>query len=322
MRSETQGVRNERCRVALLMVLLCSRCAAAAPFSFDDIEYWVGEGSNRAAVVIDWDDNSAAPQALAWGYRWDGDALGSDMLLAVLTADDRLFAKLGGTPSMPAAVYGLGYDADGDGQFGVDDGTEFDEAGIAFMGPPDLGMATDAGDYYAEGWFSGFWHYGKADSNPYDGGMWVNDVGGMAGRDLSDGAWDSWVFTPTFDFSAYAENPSAAAAPVVTVDPLPGDYNGNGKVDAADYSVWRDAMTAQGNLSLNDPTPGTVDTEDFLYWCAHFGETSGSSAAYIGPGESPGANSAIVPEPAAGVLALVAFLTLSLTSLQPRKDND
>ena len=84
-------------------------------FSFDDIEFWVGNGANRAALVIDWVENAADPPALAWGYRWDGAAKGRDMLTALVAADPRLFAKLGGTPGSPVAVYGLGYDADGDG---------------------------------------------------------------------------------------------------------------------------------------------------------------------------------------------------------------
>jgi hypothetical protein len=73
---------------------------------------------------------------------------------------------------------------------------------------------------------------------------------------------------------------------------LTGDYNNNGVVDAADYSVWRDALTAGATSLVNDATPGTVDESDFLYWRAHFGETLGSGS---------GAGAAAVPEP--GTLA-------------------
>ena len=48
-------------------------------FSFDDINYWVGEGENEAALVIDWND-AKAPQSLVWGYRWSDTATGEDML--------------------------------------------------------------------------------------------------------------------------------------------------------------------------------------------------------------------------------------------------
>jgi hypothetical protein len=59
---------------------------------------------------------------------------------------------------------------------------------------------------------------------------------------------------------------------------LPGDYNDNGTIDAADYTVWRDAMAAGATELLNDRTPGVVDETDFDYWRAHFGETLGSGA--------------------------------------------
>jgi hypothetical protein len=78
---------------------------------------------------------------------------------------------------------------------------------------------------------------------------------------------------------------------------LPGDYNGNNTVDAADYTIWRDALTAGATSLLNDPTPGTVDESDFTYWRAHFGESLGSGAAAGLPG-SPAA----VPEPASILL--------------------
>ena len=51
---------------------------------------------------------------------------------------------------------------------------------------------------------------------------------------------------------------------------FPGDYNSNGIVDAADYTTWRDAMTAGATSLPNDPTPGTVDESDFLYWRGSF----------------------------------------------------
>jgi glucose/arabinose dehydrogenase len=57
------------------------------------------------------------------------------------------------------------------------------------------------------------------------------------------------------------------------IDPiLPGDYNNNGKVDAADYTVWRDHLGMEAVLP-NDPTPGMIDPEDYDTWKDHFGGT-------------------------------------------------
>ena len=51
-------------------------------FTFDMIESWTGEGANRAALVIQW-NNETETTALVFGYRWDGQATGADMMRAV-----------------------------------------------------------------------------------------------------------------------------------------------------------------------------------------------------------------------------------------------
>jgi len=79
---------------------------------------------------------------------------------------------------------------------------------------------------------------------------------------------------------------------------LLGDYNEDNVIDGADYTAWRDAMTAGATSLPNDPTPGVVDESDFLYWRAHYGEM-------LGPGSGAGAGLASVPEP--GSLTLLAL---------------
>ena len=78
-------------------------------FTFDDIQFWVGEGSNKAAIVIQWNDDNS-PNTLVWGYRWDGDAYGIDMFKAVAQADTRLVLLTQFTGSMGNTVCGVGYD--------------------------------------------------------------------------------------------------------------------------------------------------------------------------------------------------------------------
>ena len=65
-----------------------SQLRADASFSFDDIQFWVGSGSKRAALVIEWHDGNR-PDAMVWGYRWDGEATGHDMIVAIAQADPR-----------------------------------------------------------------------------------------------------------------------------------------------------------------------------------------------------------------------------------------
>lgn len=74
-----------------------------------------------------------------------------------------------------------------------------------------------------------------------------------------------------------------------------GDYNGNGVVDAADYTLWRDKLgAAAGSLANRDPTnSGVINAVDYTYWKSRFGATSGAGAG--------GASlaTASVPEPTA-----------------------
>ena len=76
--------------------------------------------------------------------------------------------------------------------------------------------------------------------------------------------------------------------------PIPGDYNDNGTVDAADYVLWRSG----GPLMNEVHNPGTVTSEDFDEWCARFGNTS-----------TPAAGTALagVPEPASLLAAMLAI---------------
>lgn len=77
-------------------------------------------------------------------------------------------------------------------------------------------------------------------------------------------------------------------------DELIGDYNEDGTVNAADYTVWRDNVGATDTLA-NDDIGGVIGTAHYDQWRAAFGNSgSGGSAA--------------VPEPTALVLAVAALI--------------
>jgi hypothetical protein len=63
---------------------------------------------------------------------------------------------------------------------------------------------------------------------------------------------------------------------------LAGDYNGDGRVDAADYVVWRKNLgaTSGPGLAADGNGNGTVDGADYALWRSNFGATaSGRSRA-------------------------------------------
>jgi hypothetical protein len=76
---------------------------------------------------------------------------------------------------------------------------------------------------------------------------------------------------------------------------VPGDYNNNGVVDAADYVLWRKGGPLQNEVD----TPGTVNAADYTAWRARFGNTSGSGTSLGG---------SAVPEPSACCLLLLSAL--------------
>src|SRR5436190_24241983 len=78
-------------RPLVSILLTLTLIVQAHSFAFTDIQYWVGSGTNQAALVIDW-NLPAGNQTLVWGYRWDGTATGGQMLNAIVNADARLYA--------------------------------------------------------------------------------------------------------------------------------------------------------------------------------------------------------------------------------------
>jgi hypothetical protein len=83
-----------------------------------------------------------------------------------------------------------------------------------------------------------------------------------------------------------AYNPNSIVLSVVSTG-LPGDYNGNGLVDAADYVVWRKTDGSQ---------------EGYDDWRMNFGRTAGSGLGGALPSLSQ------VPEPAGIFMVLPALL--------------
>lgn len=268
----------------------------ASPIGFEAIDFWVGEGNNRAALAIDWHGADPTDHAILWGYRWDGAATGAEMLLDIVSADPRLYAKFNdNTSGLGLGVYGFGYDLNGDGEFALDDQTVFDSVGVAISGPADGAQAIGP-DRYREGWEDGYWHYGVRSNDE----AWASSQAGMSSRQLADGDWDSHAFAVTLNYDEFATNLVAAPAPH-----SPGDFNADGLVNAADYTIWRDenGQTVEiAGAGADADRSHQVDRFDYAVWRTHYGLPFSASNA--------------VPEPTACALTLCVSLTLFFT---PRK---
>jgi hypothetical protein len=82
---------------------------------------------------------------------------------------------------------------------------------------------------------------------------------------------------------------------------LPGDFNNDGLVDAADYTVWRDNFGSSfdlgGNGDETGDSAGVVDEADFALWKANFGATAAAATS-----------AQAVPEPSSVLIAVLGVV--------------
>jgi hypothetical protein len=55
---------------------------------------------------------------------------------------------------------------------------------------------------------------------------------------------------------------------------IPGDFNDDGMVDAADYTRWRDTLGSTTNLAADGSGNGVIDQADYDLWRMNFGATA------------------------------------------------
>jgi hypothetical protein len=90
------------------------------------------------------------------------------------------------------------------------------------------------------------------------------------------------------------------------VETLFGDYNNNGRVDTADYVVWRNRL-GQNVTIPNDMSSGNVGPGDYTVWRTNYGRALAGGAVL----------SAAVPEPAASLLVVMSGTAIILVRRRP-----
>jgi hypothetical protein len=100
----------------------------------------------------------------------------------------------------------------------------------------------------------------------------------------------------------------SVTALVLIADGIPGDFDHDGMVDAADFIVWRQQVGQTGNLAADANEDNIVDLKDYALWRANFGR-AGESGAGVG------ANA--VPEPPTLVLAILTATSIVIRQRRP-----
>jgi hypothetical protein len=80
-----------------------SAVRSVTDYPAENIQFWVGSGSNSIVAVFQWCQNET--MGIAYGYRWDGSATVYDMLTAIDAADSRFTMVFAGTTSINTYTY-------------------------------------------------------------------------------------------------------------------------------------------------------------------------------------------------------------------------
>jgi hypothetical protein len=235
-------------------------------------------------------------------------------------------------------------------------GTKFDN-NLVLRVNPNTGLATLKNDSHEMLLFDGF-EVSSTDAalsiagfTPIAGGTgtWQTDAEGTTGlsqvnftgartlspgQEVSIGDISSLVNPFTSDVAQNGLSMQFILAESLESLPPTGDYNNDGFVDAADYTVWRDNLGgAEGSLANRDPlNTGVISADDYASWKANFGNTSGPMPELefregtvffdTSLGAGSGAFALAVPEPGTGLMLYAGLGALLVTRRRKRRSSE
>ena len=288
------------------------RAIADGTFTMEMIENWTGEGSNRAALAVQWNVDGEE-NALVWGFRWDGEATAATMMTAIAAADPRFIIASESGTAFGSTVSGIGYDVNKSGDFAIVKEGEVRKANEMGLIPMsgysyDGWSCVDPEDYWQSGWYQGYWSYWTKSSASEP---WGYSNTGISGRKLTDGCWDGWNFAA--GMQSYDWKPLAAAAkngltgPSIKTQPeslvvSPGEpvafvpvFGG----DSLTYQWYKDKVAIKGAVEATYSIASATTDDAGRYYCQAGNRlgtvttdevtlTVGEKPVVAMPGEEPG----------------------------------
>ena len=253
--------------------------ASAWGFGFNDIRCWIGEGTNRCAVVVDFNDGGIGDRSFAWGYRWNGEAPNVKAILDEITVYDTRLKMFASSSDYGTFIDAFAYDVDGDG--GTFEHVWNDDAYAYDF------VKSDADDIFPA--TSDVYSFDPVTSNHvYTGVAWMQLAGtGTAFEDVvfadtpngvdytnpEDGQWICWRLCPYESVSDYEWNPVGyeciETSPYIPVAAVPANLSGVGKITKSKtkkgqtatwkavasagsvFSHWEGGIVETMNLSAN-----------------------------------------------------------------------
>jgi hypothetical protein len=291
---------------ALALTLLASAYSQAIT-GFDDIQYWVGTGSNRAALVIDWKDGTTTA-SMVWGYRWNGTKTGKDMVKAVAAA----VGYYNGTTTTTATA-----DGDGDPSLTLYIDTEYSFGDLIYTLDYSSGAITHSlGGFNVDS--DGFWAYYTAANSSTLPTSWEFSSVGIGDRVLTNNSWDAFTWAPAPDYSASAPaapvavpgsgagtpTPTPSPSPTATPTPTPTPEPPLPSAPTVKISLGSKVTTTKSSLAVKGVAVGEVSRVNYRVgsgrWLVAQGTQSWKFKARLKPGKNvvmvmaqgPGGNSA------------------------------
>jgi len=156
-------------------------------------------------LIIQWNDGRT-PDALVWGYKWNGTKKGYDMIADIAKADKRLFLLTYNEIMLGKAIAGVGYNFSGEAKISNGDACESLVDGEIETDGYDFDsweLCDDADARWRAGWYDGYWSYWLWETDGYQGSYpgsnkFYYSQRGASSRTLTDGTSDVWYWSDGF----------------------------------------------------------------------------------------------------------------------------